>query len=330
MLAPTAIAWLCFSRQFSTHCNGDRSSSLCRLALGLIGLGAAAAYAVTPFAAETEPGTLNTLKGGYLPCRFGLSFFAIAALSLVVLLDDLQRKLRSLVEAGKSRWQSPRPLLEARTSEWLQRSLIAAAYVPQLLFAGLIISQLGPGRLRGFRGSWTDAVLIAADYLLASCCLWHLVAFLRAARQRLVVAAAALLLLAGAIGWLGQSWELGFADHYDAHFHTKIFSRLNQEPFDEMQVCCCTYQYYPFLGGRRQFRASRPFLAPTYESLLEYLKTHGSTHIATTNRDFFSNGRYRQTKAWLESHPERFEPVEISSGLSLYRVRREMARVEGP
>ncbi|HEX5443733.1 MAG TPA: hypothetical protein VFW87_07890, partial [Pirellulales bacterium] len=78
MLCPIVVAWLSLSALVMILRRGEGSAATRRLILALAVLGAAAAYGVTPFAVETEPGTMNTLKGGYLPSRFGLSFLTLA------------------------------------------------------------------------------------------------------------------------------------------------------------------------------------------------------------------------------------------------------------
>ena len=314
---PFTASWLCFS--YLLLCDlSNRVAGTCRLVLGLTVLGAACAYGVTPFAVETEPGTMNTLKGAYLPCRFGLCFLTLAVLAFVVSLDDLHRKL--LVFCQRGAWsriataEGPcKPAGRARCR------LALAVLGPQALFAALIVWQLGSDGSYQSRGSAIETALIACNLLLTAMC-WRLVAGPTAPLSWRVIAAAMFVVLTScAIGWRSEQWRDGFAQHYDKHFRTRIFSKLGAEPPGTV-VCSCTYQYYPFLGAHRQFSAARPFFAPTYESLLVFIAEHRSTFVAATNHDFFKNGRYVKTKAWLDAHPERFQPIDIGSWLSFYRV----------
>lgn len=331
MLCPIIVAWLSLSALVMIRRGGKASAAARRLVLALAVLGAAAAYGVTPFAVETEPGTMNTLRGGYLPSRFGLSFLTLAVVGFVVLLDDLHVGLLAL--CGRARGIALPPTRRAwRGSAMFSRGFSTGIpYAPQALYASLIAWQIGYDRFQALPDSTVvDAVLAGADIALdATCC--RLLAGPAASRRRRAILSAAIALgLCAAIAWRGEQWRDGYAAHYDRHFRTQIFTRLAAEAPAQTRICACTYQYYPFLGANRQFRASRPFLAPTYDSLLAYLDEHQSTFIATTNHDLFKNGRYLEIKKWLDAHPERFQSLESGPWLSFYRVLPASADVETP
>ncbi|OYV72750.1 MAG: hypothetical protein B7Z74_05055, partial [Deltaproteobacteria bacterium 21-66-5] len=266
-MAPTAAAWLCLGGLLRKG-----PSPKARLVVALTLLAALANWSVIPFCVETTPGSMNMLRGAYLPARFGLCVLTLAVVSFVVLLDDLQGKLRGRVAvalAGRrsqARW--PHPTVRVGT-----------AYAPHLLFAGLALSQLAPTPFRHLPCNRLDALLVGVNLGLAATMIGSAANLWRSSSSAAWWAPISIAACSLGIGWLGERWHAGYAPFYDEFFHTKLFSELAEKPPSETRLCACTYRYYPFLGSHRQFRVSRPLWVPTYESLLAYLDRHDATLV---------------------------------------------------
>lgn len=102
------------------------------LALMVVLLGTGLVLMTTPFTAENVPGTLNQLRSGYGPARFGLPFLGVAAATLAV---ALSRTLAFVGPAGRGRLSA---ILPPRWAEWLLAPILG-----------------GPARARG--GSRAEA-----------------------------------------------------------------------------------------------------------------------------------------------------------------------------
>jgi hypothetical protein len=294
-------------------CRDRKVEGTFRLVLCIVLVGSGLALGATPFGAETLPGSLNMLQGGYSPVRFGLCFYSLTLLALALLLQDFSRVLGSFLA-----WVAPAP-------ERAARLLVAfLAHLPQAAFAAAALYQAFTVFRGPLPGDLGTAALLGANLLLAGWVVW--LAWLAWPGLRRGLALALGLGCCAAAGWaadaLGQRWHARFAGHYDRLLHTKTFGTLAARGPAETRICALSYRYYPLLGSGRQFRVCQPKRVRDLPALLEYLRAHDLTTIAVLNADPFENGTYRDRAEWLRRSPGLFEPLRPDQTLSLFRVDR--------
>jgi hypothetical protein len=268
---PVTLAWLLAS--------GFRDHRRWFLALALAGAGLV--LGSTPFAVETEPGTLNNLRGGYLPVRFGLCFLSLAVLALAVLLDHATRALGT-------------------TFLSLLPGTVFAAAAAYQLFA--TVQQKPPSR------TLPDDFLWGANLLLAGICFFEFWYFAPRWR-RFLVKASGVVVLAGAtlsVGGLSTRWHRGFSQHYDRVFGGKIFQEAEKHEPESLRWCVLDYRAYPFFGSRRQFWVCQPLHLDSYPELRQYVHDRGVTLVSVITSHPPVRGRYRGVLDWLREHPEDF------------------------
>jgi hypothetical protein len=131
---PLSVAWL-----IATARGTGRDA---RLALAMLLIGSIAVFLVIPFSVEDDPGTLNQLRWGYTPARYGLIPLTLAVFVLSLMLQDL---------AGRWGRRSP-------DSESGILRLAAAGLLPALLGAGAFLQLTFPrGDLR-IDHAWSVAI----------------------------------------------------------------------------------------------------------------------------------------------------------------------------
>jgi hypothetical protein len=101
-------------------------------------------------------------------------------------------------------------------------------------------------------------------------------------------------------------WHAEFAQVYDRHFRTEMFTTAGQwDPVRE-RICVCDDRYYPFLGSRRQFDVCRPLWTREYAGFLDYLHRNRATIVVARNLDPSSQDRYLHARGWVTSNAELF------------------------
>jgi hypothetical protein len=311
VLAPLAAAWLIASGPWLCFRGARPAEARGRLAGALLLLGSGALLAVTPFAVEDVPGTLNQLRGGYCPVRYGLCFLSLATLAALLLLQDalgpgLGRIRGRLGGAGPGR---------ARWGLW------GLALLPGLALAGAVLFQLlRPDRRLEMDLSRVDGFLIGAN-LLPVVLLGVLAARAWPGLRRwraFGLGAAALLAVACCCHLLAERWHHEFARHYDLRFGGEGFRALEQDGPGAGRVCALYYRCYPFFGSRRQYRVCQPVFVFSPEWLTEYLQRQGVTVVGT-------HWRQRGTiflgfEECFARHPEAFAPISETQELVLFAV----------
>jgi hypothetical protein len=130
---------------------------------------------------------------------------------------------------------------------------------------------------------------------------------------------------AWAVGWLETRWHSDFPSAFDEVVGAKAVSALSACEPRATRLCVLDYRYYPFFGSDRRFHVCQPFWIPSYPWLVKYVHDHCVTVVVVLNQDPFAHGRFRTAHAWLEEHPEVFEPAGTFEELSVFRVRGEQA-----
>lgn len=285
----SVLALLWPSRGFDVASHSRAPAGL----LAAMTAGAALVAAATPFFIETTPGTLNMLKGGYLPARFSLCFLTLACIGAIATLNRLL----------------------SGTAHVTSHALLAIVLIAQALF-------LRPYPIPGDRAT---GIGLAVDLFLLT---MAATAVGRARHRRSLFRLAAVatpVALSAAIGGLSGTWHAGFAKHYDAYYGTRVFSYLEQHfsGDDRVRVAALAYRYYPLLGSRRQFGASRPQWVRTYSAFSQFIEDHTATHVVVVNRDLLPDAKYARARRWLDDNPDRFENLGVDRYVTLYRVRDE-------
>ena len=100
-------------------------------------LASGAVWLVTPFSVEDEPGTLNQLRDGYCPVRYGLCFLSLAVIAFTLVAQDGAGKLgRFFMTRSPGKWEIP-VRLGVRLTGWFLLLLFGAGIVFQVAFMDL-------------------------------------------------------------------------------------------------------------------------------------------------------------------------------------------------
>ncbi len=285
-----------------------------RWLLAFLIAGAGAVLVVTPYAVEAQPETLDQLRWGYLPVRFGQCFLGSALLALGVLLSDLQEKVRGWT--ARRRAAAAEPLLSARRAvNFLVR---LGPLLPAALLAGLIGWQM----VRVLQGSfviWSfrrlDVALLTLDVMAAGW-LVHVRSWSKTPPllRRAAAVVAPITAVAG-LAWgteaLSREWHADFARHYDSLLRTRIFTDVARCDPSTTRLCAMDYRYYPFFGSRRQYSLCRPRKAFSYPWLIAYLQEHKVNVVACMLSDWREITPYRNVSQWIRDHPEVFVSQQV-------------------
>jgi hypothetical protein len=265
-------------------------------------VGTGSVWLVTPFVVEDVPGTLNHIRWGYGPVRYGLCFLTTAVVGLAA----------ALGEAGRAfeRAAGPAPAVVRACL-----GMAGAAAVAYQMFA--------PAARRDY---WVPVG--AADLALCTATLLVLV-FLGiavwAAVPRCRVAAGLLALTVGgtiAIDRLADRWHRAYIPFYDALLGGGLLTCVAEEVPPGGWVCVQDFHPYPFLGPARQYRVCQPPLdGQSYPDWADYLRDRSVGLLVCGPKE--PGGGWDHTRAWLATHPELFRPVRVpGSHYSVYRVNR--------
>jgi hypothetical protein len=303
--APLTLGWLIGTGVLLRARPEGRLAGAGRLFLAFLTAGAGAVLLVTPWAIETEPGTLNHLRWGYSPVRFGQSFLSLAVLALGMVFADLTHGMHWLVTWGRN--------TSTKRSGWVSTLLLALGTSwPALLFAGLIGWQMTRALEDPFlmvRYHNLDAILLALNGLIVGLVVYLLGAIL-GLRIRWGIGVVLLITASAALAWAGEAsarhWHANFAQHYDRMFSTCVFTDLAERDPSTIRLCALNYRYYPFFGSRRQVRLCRPMKAISYEWLTKYLREQRVNVVVSVMHDYRIYGRYCDASLWIRDHPEVF------------------------
>lgn len=297
------LAW-CGTAQYS---RGKRQAASVLLAIAALLLGTAVVFAFTPFAVEDQPGSLNHLRWGYTPARYGLCFLSMAVLTLAWLLQNC-------VSAVARLWR-------ARTSSgWLPR--VASASVPALAAIAVAFQWLGRiVYLEHHREQLSTQDLISAGLLgahIAAATWLGFELYPWAVRRRRV---AVTLLTAGSVAvtslgtvLVSKHWHGGFAHHYDLLRGSNIFSYMVKQP-RPLNIAVLDHRPYAFFGSARQHRVCAPHLLTTYEELIHFLSSRELDLVVSPRRNTGNVfERYKEGPEWLTKNKDRFRILPFRGG----------------
>lgn len=307
LLLPITVTWLGYSG--IRDMRRQRRRGLARLCLLCLLGGCGVIVGITPYGVETTAGTLNMLRWGYSPIRFGLSFLSLAVVGVLVALQDATTTILRGGSTISFGWI-------AFTTTALNRWLLCIGVL------SLALLQLSMPSVRGIHGDGLVAFLVATDLILV----WSL---LRMSRRRWPIKSRYVAIAGGLascllIGAISARWHNQFVGHYDRWFDTRVFSGLLNMPADKVRICACYYRYYPLFGSRRQFHVCKPESPRCLEVLARYLHDRNLNYITVANSGEPQTGSgYAAVEGWIEARPDVFSRVYGRGAITLYSVNSE-------
>jgi len=305
--APVTIIWLViFGQVRGLRRRISAEHYAARLALAAATLGACAVIAVTPYAVEDSPGTLNQLQWKYCPVRYGLCFLSLSVLACCVALYDVSRLLQTAPATSVDRSISSTVAISrmgtGRALDMMSR-LFGSAF-PYLLGALLLIQctqqlLVSDADIIDCLLIATNAMLLRFNFLLVAglrrtcrltleCFLWLSLAFC----------------LAAGIGHLSRRWHAGFVLYYDRILGDGAIGYVTQGFPPGTVICVLDQLPYPFYGSSRQIRVCQPMvMRRTHSHWKEYLQSRQiqviivNIHLQPDWREWTSVG------PWLHGDP---------------------------
>lgn len=301
---PLTVGWL--------FLGGSRRSP--RVALAGATLGAGVVWALTPFAVEDVPGTLNQMHWHYCPVRYGMCFLSLATIALALMFQDvasglhrLGRKFDRTGAGGEIR------------GPWFGTAIRLSGCLPAILFAVGLVLQAGVVRSPRLHVGLPDALLVGGNVALFAVNL-H---WLSALRYRGVTVLLGLSLLVGAtvgIGWLSAHWHRGFAAHYDSMLGQGVFQHLAETRPPGTALCVLDLRAYPFFGSARQFRVCQPHAVRSYPWWEDYIRNNGiDLLVARYDLNIDTRG-WLGTRLWIVDRPHSYPRLRPTQGEWPYTV----------
>jgi hypothetical protein len=317
---PVSFVWLVVSGLRLRRHGETAANGLARLALGSVLVATGILLVVTPLAVGDKAGSLDQLKWGWTPVRYGLPFFTLAVIALAVVLHDVSRGVRHLSAtpsgAASRRGSSTQAAMAGRaggTIGW------AVRHTPQLLLGGMAVWQLYRVCITG--GNWLsvqaiDSCLIAFQLVMLGLSICQAMDTWPGLRSRirmgLCVAGTVVALLC--CGGLSHRWHDGFAEYYDEEFYTHIFSYLRQADPDPPCIGLVNIDVpYPFFGSERQFKVRRLGDPAAYARFVQSLRNN-QVGVVVARYDQQDVDRFAE-------HPQVFLQIAEGRNLAAYQVR---------
>ncbi len=250
---------------------------------GVIGCGCV--WVIIPMLVEDQPGTLNHLRWGYGPVRYGLTFLSMSMIAIFVVGQCLVGKLGQRGNA-----------------------------VLAVIVGGILVSQLVMLVTRAVRFDLVAAGLIGANVGLTA--LLIRVVSLRVHQSKVVLVFLAFILIPGAVFFLSQRWHEGFAKHFDHYDNTNAYSQIKETSH---RIMVLSNRVYPFFGSRRQNDVLQPMLYYGVDAVTHSCEAFGADIVATRVDHHKILARYRP--GWDDlAVDSRFEEMETGSErLKLFR-----------
>lgn len=248
----------------------------CVLIAGIAGCGCI--WIITPMLVEDQPGTLNHLRWGYGPVRYGATFLSTAVIGLSAMIGMVTHNLSRRI-----------------------------SFVIIWLFGGSIVLQVVLLATRTVRFDLVTASLLGATLGLTVLMLRRLTKQSRI--FKLLLIPGGVLSICIAIHFLSVRWHEGFANHFDRYDDTDAYSAMKDETH---RIVVLSNRAYPFFGSRRQNVILQPMLFYGVDAVAETCETLGADMVVTRVDNHKILARYRP--GWNElSEDPRFDPIESAS-----------------
>ncbi len=303
---PLTTAWL-------TVVGGPHPSTATRSArrfLVLATVGAAAVSAVTPFAVEDAPGTLNQLHWKYCPVRYTSCFISLALLCLATVLSDAAHGVVSFALNAISRLSQRHegdPAFACRppATEKISSGLAAIVLVGMLAIHAR-------DQIHFIDVITVDFVLIAANIFLVG---WLVMVIVKEYCMSVAfgLCLALALVVSFSVYHLSLRWHQGFVPYYDRMLGAGTFGFVTREIPPGAAICVLDLRSYPFFGSARQFRVVQPaVMRKTYEGFKDYLREQNCyAVVARFNIEVDWRG-WLAVRPWIVEHPDLFRQTGSS------------------
>ena len=317
---PGSFVWLLGTTAFRPVSRFGAGSGATRLAFAGAALGACGLILITPFAVEDSPGTLNQIRWGYCPVRYGLCFLSLAVLALGTLVGDLSR-----VAVCSARLLTGGPV----SVRWGARFRSGIA----VLFSSAFVASIWVQLLRHHQFlpvAAVDTILIGLNVTLTSLAL----RFASGAGSRsplAMVIGGTIVLVAGlvlGIHSLSVHWHTWYARSYDLTQGDGVFEYMSHQIPTGRTVCVLDHRPYPFFGSARQFRVCQPPPGQSSAARERYLRDQGVHLIAVRFGSAHDPAnKWAPFLAWLLSNPEGLTSVGNHKwSWTVFTVRADLLR----
>lgn len=283
------------------NCASSKAATVVRV----IALLALFTYVCTPNVIETEIGSRNMLKAQIHSVRFGYTFGTI---SVVVLVHAISRiKIFSagrclgtrftyiffaffsalslvwvlLPQYGLRNWIH---LNIARV--WLHQSLDVPITVWGLITLDFIILVLCVRRCNAHLHGWAPALALALPFVVAT-------------------------------PFLSAHWHRTFNVHYSRIFGDSIGEFITSHFPSGACICACEYQYYRFLGSRRENEVYRPRSLTSREQFAAFLRENKVQLVIVPISDKHWSRAYQDSLIWIRELPD-FEKIMQQGNMVLF------------
>ncbi len=285
MLIPTML--VLFLIFVTGHLFGGRGQSLRAAFLLVATLSSLAILAITPFAVEDQPGTLNHLRWAYTPVRYGLTFFSFSVMTLGWWLSQFGRQ-----------------------SRWIDRGLVCA------FAAGLawqMVLRVGTPKEFDFGHAGIVSILV---FGWAAFCLLGSITYPR--RGQWIVGGVTLAIWMAMVAILSDRWHQGHGQFY-GHRYASVF--LTEETKVPRRILVLDNLGYFFYGSRRQHHVIQPRHFTDAEDLEAIVESHEIEYVIA--RRVSGQKVYQFTGALeaLQAAEDRYELVDEGREIRVFRVR---------
>ena len=268
---PVTASWALVSNTVRT---GPGTLKRARAALAVGTIAAVGVWAISPFAVESEPGSLNQMYIKFTPVRYGLCPLSLCVLLFSLAANDLARELGRVV-----RWAFAAIVPLGIPGRFIR---VRVGCV-ELAFATALAYQWDNQNIHtssdifcvNLTGIW-DTMIISTVVLFGAIIFALLLAELMRRRRLsrglfVFLLAGVLVSSAGFAACQSNRWHRDYVPYYDSHLGQGVFRTLttNSRPGDT--ICVMDERYYPFFGSARQFHIVQP---PTTQSADDWYTSH--------------------------------------------------------
>jgi hypothetical protein len=267
-------------------------------------LGTLTAFAilmVTPFAIEDVPGTLNQLRWGYCPVRYGLCFLSLTVLCAAVGLSDLAKGMQSLPNRFASRRL---PVAWINRLNWLLMRSIGLGLV-------MMIAYQWQHQIADNPISLYDSLLMGVVLFLVGMNLRLLFPFDQRFRRFYPILTNVLLIGAFTLGidYLSIRWHQNYVSYYDRWLSGGVFGYLQDHCSSQTPICVLDRRSYPFFGSKRQFRVLQVPPSKTPAWWEQFVQTSGIQLIAARFSKQIDHRDWHVIEPWFFERKDLFEEI---------------------
>jgi hypothetical protein len=293
LFLPVVLAWLMLSRWLPS--TKEISGWVTRWGLTAYIIGAGLVWAVTPFAVEIHPGSLQYLRNGHLPVRFGLCFLTLSLVAMGVFIGEC--------------W--------SRTRSTPMRVFLLCATLAAVLWH--YYSVLKP---RLLDGKLTEVFLTAAVLYSAGILVRQMLTWPERNRRLLALTSAAFTVISLATfnAYLAAEWHTNFVPYFKTVLRNSLFAKVGELSPPPKKVFVAAHRTYPFAGSHRQTIICRELRLMIETRFWAYLLSHDVSHVLISSYDKDWAGHFNRIREWVKNRPEVFRPIMSEGVYTLYEI----------